>query len=98
LVGKQHRLRRVARGVEKALSLAESVAEPTPVSSFRDAQLLHITARYIGATVSVYDSELIFRFVSGGFAQWFGLQPHQIVGHTLADCYHESSFTRHFPY
>ena len=80
------------------LRVAESLADTTSVSSITDAQMLHIISRHLGATLSVYDRSLTFRFVSDGFAQWFGLRPEQIVGRPLAECYGEHNFTRYFPY
>lgn len=67
-------------------------------SSITDEQMLQIVSRYVGATISVYDRDLIFRFVSHGFARWFGLEPEQIVGRSLPDCYGEHNFTRYRPY
>lgn len=60
--------------------------------------MLQIVSRHVGATISVYDRDLIFRFVSHGFARWFGMEPEQIVGRSLADCYGEHNFTRYRPY
>jgi diguanylate cyclase (GGDEF)-like protein/PAS domain S-box-containing protein len=67
-------------------------------SSITDEQMFRIVSRYVGATISVYDRDLVFRYVSEGFAGWFGLQPAQIVGRTLAECYGEHNFTRYRPY
>lgn len=78
--------------------IVAATAAPAPVSSITDAQMLHIISRHVGATISVYDRDLIFRFVSDGFARWFGLQRDQIVGRSLAECYGEHNFTRYFPY
>ena len=67
-------------------------------SSITDEEMLSIVSRHVGATISVYDRDLVFRFVSDGFAQWFGLKPDEIVGRTLADCYGEHNFSRYLPY
>lgn len=61
-------------------------------------QLFDIVSRHVGATISVYDRDLVFRWVSDGFAKWFGLPPEQLVGRTLADCYGEHNFTRYKPF
>ena len=74
------------------------MADSASDSSISDEQMLRIVSRHVGATISVYDRDLVFRFVSVGFAQWFGLRPEQIVGRTLAECYGEHNFTRYRPY
>ena len=75
-----------------------AVADSMPISTISEVQMLHIISRHVGATISVYDRNLIFRCVSDGFAQWFGLRPDQIVGRSLAECYGEHNFTRYRPY
>jgi PAS domain S-box-containing protein len=76
--------------------MTESMLGPT--SGLTDAQMLRIIARYVGATISVYDRDLVFRFVSDGFAQWFGVPADQLVGRSVAACYGEHNFTRYQPY
>ena len=67
-------------------------------SSISDAEMFEIVSRYVGATISVYDRSLTFRYVSTSFAAWFGQSPQEIVGRTLLDCYGEHNFTRYRPY
>ena len=67
-------------------------------SSISDAEMFQIVSRYVGATISVYDRSLTFRYVSHGFAAWFGLAPQEIVGRTLLDCYGEHNYSRYRPY
>jgi len=67
-------------------------------SSISDAEMFQIVSRHVGATISVYDRSLTFRYVSDGFASWFGQRPQEIVGRTLLDCYGEHNFTRYRPY
>ncbi len=55
-------------------------------------------SRHVGATLSVYDRSLTFRYVSDGFATWFGRHPREIVGRTLLEYYGEHNFTRYRPY
>ena len=68
------------------------------VSSISDEEMFAIVSRHVGATISVYDRSLTFRYVSDGFAAWFGLTPPEIVGRTLLDCYGEHNYTRYRPY
>ena len=67
-------------------------------SSISDEEMFAIVSRHVGATISVYDRSLTFRYVSDGFAAWFGQAPQEIVGRTLLDCYGEHNFTRYRPY
>ena len=67
-------------------------------SSISDAEMFEIVSRHVGATISVYDRSLTFRYVSASFAAWFGQSPQEIVGRTLQDCYGEHNFTRYRPY
>lgn len=67
-------------------------------SSISDEEMFAIVSRHVGATISVYDRSLTFRYVSDGFAAWFGLTPKDIVGRTLLDCYGEHNYIRYRPY
>ena len=67
-------------------------------SSISDTEMFAIVSRHVGATISVYDRSLTFRYVSDGFAEWFGKSAPEIVGRTLLECYGEHNFTRYRPY
>lgn len=67
-------------------------------SSISDEEMFAIVSRHVGATISVYDRSLTFRYVSDGFAAWFGQSPQEIVGRTLLDCYGEHNYIRYRPY
>ncbi len=67
-------------------------------SSISDEEMFAIVSRHVGATISVYDRSLTFRYVSDGFAAWFGLTPKDIVGRTLVGCYGERNYIRYRPY
>ena len=60
--------------------------------------MLLIVSRHVGATISVFDRGLTFRYVSDRFAEWFGTTASEIVGRTLMECYGEHNFTRSRPY
>jgi diguanylate cyclase (GGDEF)-like protein/PAS domain S-box-containing protein len=80
------------------------MSEATPLAvmvgdcRLTDEQILRIVSRHIGATISVYDRDLVFRYVSDGFARWFGMTAEAMVGLTLMECYGEHNFTRYLPY
>lgn len=67
-------------------------------SSISDEEMFAIVSGHVGATISVYDQSLTFRYVCDGFAAWFGLKPEDIVGRTLLDCYGEHNYIRYRPY
>ena len=69
-----------------------------PTSRFSAAEMFQIVSRHVGATISVYVRSLTFRYVSDGFASWFGQRPQEIVDRPLIDCYGEHNFTRYRPY
>lgn len=59
--------------------------------------MLAVITENIGATVSVYDRDLVFRYVSASFARFFGLRPEQMIGRTLPECYGEDVFAGYWP-
>lgn len=59
--------------------------------------MLAVITENIGATVSVYDRDLIFRYVSASFARFFGLKPEQMIGRTLPECYGQDVFAGYWP-
>lgn len=61
-------------------------------------ELLRLLDTSLGATVSVMDTQLRFRYVTAGFAQAFDLQPDQMVGMSLRDVYSEADFAAFSPY
>jgi len=63
----------------------------------KSAEMLAIITEHIGATVSVYDRNLVFRYVSKSFARFFGLTPDQMIGRTLPECYGEDVFAGYWP-
>jgi diguanylate cyclase (GGDEF)-like protein/PAS domain S-box-containing protein len=50
-------------------------------------EIIDVITRHVGATLSVYDADLRFRYVSESFAKWFGATPQAMVGRKLEEMY-----------
>ncbi len=71
---------------------------PAPVDPLSAPELLRLLDTSLGATVSVMDTHLRFRYVTAGFAQAFDLQPAAMVGMSVRDVYSEADFATFYPY
>lgn len=78
--------------------MTDTTINTATTSRMSDAEMLHIVSRHVGATISVFDQSLTFRYVSDRFAEWFGKTAPQVVGRTLMECYGEHNFTQSRPY
>jgi diguanylate cyclase (GGDEF)-like protein/PAS domain S-box-containing protein len=58
-----------------------------PIASFSRDDILSIITQHLGATLSIYDRNLRFVYVSESFARWFGRTPEQMVGCDLESMY-----------
>ena len=76
----------------------DTTTDMTPAARISEAEMLCIVSRHVGATISIFDRSLTFRYVSDRFAEWFGKTAPEIVGRTLMECYGEHNFTRSRPY
>lgn len=61
-------------------------------------EMLALLSQNIGATVSIFDRDLIFRYVSASFARWYGVEPQQMVGRTVPDFFEATTFQGFKPY
>lgn len=50
-------------------------------------ELLDALTKHVGATISIYDTNLRFVYVSESFAKWFGKTPSQMLGCPLEEMY-----------
>lgn len=60
--------------------------------------MLALLSENIGATVSIFDRDLVFRYVSASFARWYGVEPAQMVGHTVPAFFEPDTFRGFKPY
>jgi diguanylate cyclase (GGDEF)-like protein/PAS domain S-box-containing protein len=61
-------------------------------------ELIDVITKHIGATVSIYDTNLKFVYVSESFAKWFGRTPEQMIGQTLEAMYGTQVFAGYRAY
>lgn len=61
-------------------------------------EMLALLSENIGATVSIFDRDLVFRYVSASFARWYGVEPQQMVGRTVPDFFETNTFRGFLPY
>jgi diguanylate cyclase (GGDEF)-like protein/PAS domain S-box-containing protein len=54
-------------------------------SKFTDTQILEVLSKFASASISVYDSELRYHFVSESFAKIHGLTPQAMLGLKITD-------------
>ena len=73
-----------------AIKAPQVPLSPTEILRLMDASL--------GATVSVMDSELRFRYVNAGFAQAFNLTWQQMMGMSVRDVYPSAEMAAFMPY
>ncbi len=62
------------------------------------SEMLDVITKHIGATISIYDRSLKFRYVSESFARWFGVAPEQMIGRSLEEMYGSSVFAGYKAY
>ena len=62
------------------------------------AEILHLMDTGLGATVSIMNRELRFRYVTAGFAQAFGLTWQEMMGMSIHDVYRPADFEKFRPY
>jgi diguanylate cyclase (GGDEF)-like protein/PAS domain S-box-containing protein len=74
-------------------SLPTPAAQPWPAH-----ELLDMLTRNMGATVSVIGRDLRFIYATASFANWFGLEPRQLVGVPIREIYGEDNHARYMPY
>ncbi len=55
-------------------------------------EMLDVVTTHIGATISIYDRDLKFRYVSESFARWFGKTPQEMIGCDLEHMYGRDVF------
>lgn len=61
-------------------------------------EMLALLTENIGATISIFDRDLVFRYVSASFARWYGVEPQQMVGRTVPDFFEANTFQGFRPY
>ena len=61
-------------------------------------EILRLLDDSLGATVSVVDRDLRFRYVTAGFAQAFNLTWQQMMGMSIRDVYPDNEFNEILPY
>jgi diguanylate cyclase (GGDEF)-like protein/PAS domain S-box-containing protein len=61
-------------------------------------EILHLMDTSLGATVSVVDRDLRFRYVNAGFAQAFGLTWQEMMGMSVHDVYPREDMATFMPY
>lgn len=74
------------------IPLAANKARLSPV------EILRLMDTSLGATVSVVDRELRFRYVNAGFAQAFDLDWKDLIGRSIRDVYPAVDFEKFLPY
>ena len=62
------------------------------------AEILRLMDTSLGATVSIMDRELRFRYVTAGFAQAFDLTWQEMIGMSIHDIYSAAEFEKFRPY
>lgn len=74
------------------------LAAYAPLAPLSPAEILRLMDTSLGATVSVVDRELRFRYVNAGFAQAFDLDRQDLIGMSIRDVYPASEFEKFSPY
>ena len=69
-----------------------------PLAPLSGVEILRLLDDSLGATVSVVDRDLRFRYVTAGFAQAFNLTWQQMMGMSLRDVYPDNVFDKFLPY
>ena len=74
------------------------LAADAPLAPLSPAEILHLINTSLGATVSVVDRDLKFRYVNAGFAQAFGLTWQEMMGMSAHDVYPSADMAAFMPY
>ena len=74
---------------------ASPQAQAVPLSK---GEILRLMDTSLGATVSVLDRELNFRYVNAGFAQAFGLSWQEMISRSVHDVYPSEDIAAFMPY
>jgi diguanylate cyclase (GGDEF)-like protein/PAS domain S-box-containing protein len=61
-------------------------------------EMLDVITSHVGATISIYDRDLKFRYVSESFARWFGKSPEDMIGFSLEQMYGRDVFAGYRSY
>ena len=69
-----------------------------PLAPLSGVEILRLLDDSLGATISVIDRDLRFRYVTAGFAQAFNLTWQQMMGMSLRDVYPDNVFDKFLPY
>ena len=75
-----------------------TVAPSAQMAPLSGVEILRLLDEGLGATVSVLDRDLRFRYVTAGFAQAFDLTWQQMMGMSIRDVYPDSEIDKFFPY
>ena len=75
-----------------------TVAPAAPMAPLSGVEILRLLDDSLGATVSVVDLDLRFRYVTAGFAQAFNLTWQQMMGMSIRDVFPDTEFDKFFPY
>ncbi len=91
------------KSVVKMASPPDAPQTPPPLQAQDTAPLpmqllLDLLTNNLGATVSVIDTSLRFRYVNVAFARWFNLTPAQMLGVAMIDVFGEYNHARYLPY
>ena len=84
--------------MDRIFSAPTTLAPAAPVEPLSGAQILRLLDKCLGATVSVIDRDLRFRYVTGGFAQAFDRTWQQMVGASIYDVYPAADIDEFMPY
>ena len=75
-----------------------NVAPTARMVPLSGVEILRLLDDSLGATVSVVDRDLRFRYVTAGFAQAFNLTWQQMMGMSIRDVYPDTEIDKFFPY
>ena len=84
--------------MDRIFGALNTSAPAAPVEPLSGAQILRLLDECLGATISVIDRDLRFRYVTAGFAQAFSLTWLQMIGTSLRDVYPDTEFNKFLPY
>ncbi len=84
--------------MDRIFGTPNTPAPAAPVAPLSSAQILRLLDECLGATVSVLDLDLKFRYVTGGFAQAFNLTWQQMMGMSIDDVYPPAEIEKFLPY
>ena len=77
---------------------ANPPCEATSIQPLSPGELLTLFDSSLGATVSVMNRDLRFRYVNAGFAQAFDMTPQALVGLSVLDVYGDGQYPEIEPY